>query len=102
MLQTGRRSQDPLFTVYAATSKQQHARLGVTVSRKVSLRAVDRNRIKRNIREAFRMQKTELSGLDIMVMARPAARAASGAVLRESLRKHWQTVRKTCKPCSSC
>lgn len=101
-MKAGRRSQDTLFSVYALVNQLGHARLGMTVSRKVSLRAVDRNRIKRNIREAFRHHKQDVNGLDIMVMARPAAKAATGAALKNSLRKHWQIVHKTCKPCSSC
>jgi ribonuclease P protein component len=49
------------------------ARLGLAVSRKVSKSAVQRNRIKRLVRESFRKHRAHLPALDIVVMARPGA-----------------------------
>jgi ribonuclease P protein component len=62
------------------------------VSRKVSLKAVKRNRIKRGIRESFRHNKRQLSGLDIVVIARPAAASADPKSLQSSINKHWQKI----------
>jgi ribonuclease P protein component len=50
------------------------ARLGLAVSRKACPLAVERNRIKRTVRESFRRQRTQLPAMDIVVMAKPAAR----------------------------
>jgi len=47
-------------------------RLGLTVSRKVG-KAVGRNRIKRRVREFFRLHKIGLPAADIVVIARPGA-----------------------------
>jgi ribonuclease P protein component len=100
LVKAGKRRQDPMFQVYVRPNQLEHARLGITVSRRVSLKAVERNRIKRQVREAFRGQTT-LAGLDIVVIARAAAAASSGPALRESLRKHWQTIIHQCRPSSS-
>jgi ribonuclease P protein component len=48
--------------VVPARSQQQH-RLGITASRKVSRSAVGRNRVKRLLRESFRLSEVELRGL---------------------------------------
>lgn len=46
-----------------------HARLGIVVGRKALLRAVDRNRFKRLVREQFRKVAARLQPLDIVVQA---------------------------------
>lgn len=68
-----------------------HARLGLVVSKKISKRAVDRNFIKRTVRELFRLHASELSHVDIVVRSRQkfnrqnaaTARAALHALLRK-------------------
>lgn len=62
------------------------ARLGLAVSRRAG-NAVARNRIKRRTREWFRHHRALLSGLDVVVSARPQAagldqRAAEALFLR--------------------
>jgi ribonuclease P protein component len=42
-------------------------RLGMLISRKHSARAVERNRIKRCIREAFRLEQEKLGPVDLLV-----------------------------------
>jgi len=48
------------------------ARLGLAVSRRVG-NAVERNRVKRLVRETFRRRRRTLAGLDLVVTGRPAA-----------------------------
>jgi ribonuclease P protein component len=50
----------------------------------VAKRAVDRNRLKRLAREAFR-RRVSLAANDYVVLARQAAKDAGNATLRESL-----------------
>lgn len=66
-------------------------RVGIVVSRKVG-NAVVRNRVRRRLREALRARVRERgapadgpTGVDLVIIARPEAAAASYAELRDSL-----------------
>ncbi|HEX6613102.1 MAG TPA: ribonuclease P protein component [Rhodanobacteraceae bacterium] len=65
------------------------ARMGLAVSRRVSKRAVDRNRIKRNARESFRLARARLPAFDLLLIARQQAAAAPAAALRADLDAAW-------------
>jgi ribonuclease P protein component len=69
---------DATLTIYGLENGLDHPRLGISVSRKKVKTAAGRNRLKRLIREAFRLSKPELpAGLDLIVVPRnPAARFA--------------------------
>ena len=68
--------------------------LGVTVSKKVSKRAVDRNRIKRQVREFFRHRKNELVNADVIITAKPNSLKASDQDRHDSLLELWTKVLK--------
>jgi ribonuclease P protein component len=63
------------------------SRLGITITTKVDKRATQRNRIKRVIREFFRLNHSHLAGtFDIIVIARQNAAQCSSDSIRAELR----------------
>lgn len=76
----------------AAPSGGERSRLGLTVSRKVG-NAVERNRIKRLVREYFRLNRHLLGKpLDINVIARRAANGQPSAVVTQELQKIFKEL----------
>lgn len=97
MFESGRRIRDPSFTVIAAPGRASRARLGLAVSRKVSRSAVQRNRIKRVVRESFRKHSARLPALDIVVMARPGAAECDNPRLATSIDALLEGTARTCE-----
>jgi ribonuclease P protein component len=61
--ESGRRYDGAFMTAFVAPAGSPQHRLGITASRKVSRSAVGRNRVKRLLRESFRLSQTELKEL---------------------------------------
>lgn len=89
-----RKSMDPYFTVLARPNAEPLARLGLAIAKKCARRAVDRNRLKRLVRESFRLERLGLPGLDLVVLCRRDAVTADNLQLRASLTRHWARIRK--------
>ena len=69
-----------------------HARLGLAISKRVSKRAVERNRLKRLLRESFRRIRDQLPPVDVVVMARDVAAGLPGAELLAEADALWQRL----------
>ena len=83
---------DRLLLVLATKNQETFSRLGLAISRKYIPRAVDRNHIKRLIRESFYQQQPFSAPLDIVVMSRSGSRHCSKAEIHASLSRHWQCI----------
>lgn len=76
------------FTLFATPNGLTQARIGIIASRRVARRAVDRNRAKRLVREAFRKARHRLGGIDVVVELRrcpPQGTAAAGVEIAKLL-----------------
>lgn len=81
------------FNVLANDIDQKNT-LGVTVSKKVSKRAVDRNHLKRIMREFFRHRQSDLKGSNLVLTAKPSSKRASPEERLQSLEELWTKVLK--------
>lgn len=79
----GKSASTPTLVVYFRRTRRDYNQLGVTVSTKIG-KAVLRNRIRRRIREIYRLNEEKLPrGLDIVVVARVRSRYADYAQLEK-------------------
>lgn len=83
------------------SNQQAQAKLGIMIAKHIVKSAVDRNRIKRIIRESFRHHKTVLKGFDIIVLLRgknSLIQKQDKKALRNETDKLWQRLTTTSKP----
>ncbi len=87
---------DGLFSVTVRANDAGAPRLGMAVAIRVAGSAVARNRLRRIVRESFRLHQRELPAVDLVVSARPATRGAEPRALRASLAALWKKVGEQC------
>ncbi len=98
-------SSDRFFRVLAKKN-QTGPRLGLAVSKKVDKRAVERNRIKRNVRESFRHwcaqhdKDVVISSADLVFQARPGAAGTCNQNLQAATYQHLNTIQNKLKDIS--
>jgi ribonuclease P protein component len=90
----GRRLGNGFFGFTVRRSDGDGPRLGLAVSIKVAGGGVERNRIRRMIRESFRLIQHELPALDVVVSARARARGAESRELRSNLAELWAKLKQ--------
>jgi ribonuclease P protein component len=92
----GRRFGDGFFAVIATSNDSGAPRLGLAVAVRAAGGAVARNRLRRIVRESFRLHQHQIPAVDLVVSIRPKARAASAPELHASLAALWQKVGEQC------
>ena len=80
------------FQLRYAPNSAGVARLGLAISKQVSRRAVERNRLKRLVRESFRRVRHRLPAVDLVVMARAQAAGGDGAQLLAQIDELWDKL----------
>jgi ribonuclease P protein component len=80
LLRKGERRTLAGYTFYFERRPAGQPRLGILISRKHASRATDRNRIKRRIREAFRLEQDQLGSIDLLVRPPYTSRATRDAL----------------------
>jgi len=93
---SGKRIDDRFFGLRVKPNGLGHPRVGLAVAVKTAGSGVARNRLRRLVRESFRLAQHELPAVDIVVAAKFPAREAPATTLRASLATLWQRVATTC------
>ena len=70
------------YTFYLQHRNDGAPRLGLLVTRKHAARATERNRIKRCVREAFRLEQAALGPLDVLVRPPYGMKPTAESLLR--------------------
>lgn len=92
------------FTFLARRNTSSLHRLGIIISKRQMARAVDRNRVKRAIRESFRyscfsgsntganLAEPVTPDLDVIVLAKASSKPLSNQLLVKALQEQWQKL----------
>ena len=90
------RAASPQITLLACPNSLEHHRLGLAVPKKALKRAVWRNRVKRVVRESFRLNQASLPAIDIVVIAKGGVKEMDNEELFKLLEKLWRTLSRRC------
>lgn len=84
------------FTLLACPNNLSVPRLGIIVAKKNVRLAVDRNRLKRLVRESFRTSNQTLPQIDCVILARRGSSERTNQVLFEQLDGLWKKITRRC------
>lgn len=79
----------------ARNNELDHPRLGLVIGKKSVKLSVERNRLKRQIRESFRANQETLVGWDIVVVARKGLGDLENAELAQQFGKLWKRLARS-------
>lgn len=85
------------FLILARSHILDHPRLGIIIAKKNVKLAVERNRLKRQLRETFRKQRQLLPNLDIVLLAKKGADSQDNILTSKELAYLWQKLKQKAK-----
>ena len=86
------RASNQHLLVLSKPNQKPQPRLGLVIAKKNVRLAVQRNRIKRILRESFRLNQHQLPCLDFVVLARRNLDSLDNQQLHELFHKQWQKI----------
>ncbi|WP_216782650.1 ribonuclease P protein component [Candidatus Profftia tarda] len=89
VFQEPQRASSPQIIILGRMNNLGYPRVGLTVSKKCVKRSHERNRIKRLIREHFRLRQHSLPAMDFVVIARKGGQTLDNQELINILEKLW-------------
>lgn len=88
------RAASPYLTFLAIPNSLNHPRLGFVISRKSAKHATSRNRVRRVIREQFRLAQHRLPALDFVIIGKPQLDTLDNEALRQLVERLWHTLKR--------
>jgi len=85
---------DSNLLILARHNDTEHPRIGFVFSKKNIRRAVNRNRVRRIIRESFRLNKHQLPNVDLVILARRGIDQLENEDIHSLISKSWKRLNK--------
>jgi len=92
----GKRVHQPPLSAAFRDNGLMYPRLGLAISKRYAKLAVERNRVKRQLREDFRQRAETLPALDCVVYLNGFSVGHNNQALRASVDRLWQKVKRKC------
>lgn len=96
VLKRGERFNTSCFSLSFLKTTHTFSRLGIVISKKNCALAVDRNHIKRVIREQFRLNQAAFSSVDVVVMLKSSTQKLSAEEQGECIKKLFSQLIVRC------
>ncbi|MDP2560507.1 ribonuclease P protein component [Psychrobium sp. 1_MG-2023] len=91
------RAGSPQLTILACPNDLDHPRLGLVIPKKQLKLAVDRNQVKRVIRDNFRLKQHNLQSLDYVIIAKGGIGKLTNDELNKLTNKLWKKIARRYK-----
>lgn len=85
---------DQHLLILARPNDLGHPRIGFVISKKNVRRAVQRNRVRRIIRDSFRLHQHQLPALDMIILARKGLDSLENPDLHALIKRCWTRAGK--------